>query len=171
MTARESLREAAKDGCNYCLDLSKQFIAFAAGGLAFVVGLATADASRPSLWLTTPALICFAISMLAGLTFHMKLIGNVSGERNYDAFDPGLTRIAQFQMLLFASGVLILGVITVMNSFRGRSAKLHKQSVEIQTHQGTINIPLTDPVTIHMEITGNREAIISVKGVIRTNSP
>ena len=171
MTAAERIREAAKDGCNYSLDLSKQFITFAAGGLAFVVGLATAEASRPSLWLTLPALISFAASMLAGLVFHMKVTGNVATERNYDAFDPALTLLAKIQMLLFAFGVLILGVITVMNSMGSAGKDSKKDLLRIESSQGAINIPLTEPVAIHLEIGTNREVNVSVKGLIRTNAP
>jgi hypothetical protein len=100
MTEEEKNREASKDGCEYALDLSKQFITFSAAGLAFLLGLAAAETTRPPFLVTLLVLILFALSVAAGLLFHMKVTGNVADQQIPRAVVPELDNVIRNLELL-----------------------------------------------------------------------
>lgn len=114
------------DSCKYAVDLSKQFITLASGGLAFMAGLALSSGARCSLCMAIAAFVCFAVSILLGLLFVMKAVGLISKESNYDVYTKSLRIVAALQIAAFLAGALLLGIQTI--SLCGNKASAPTQS-------------------------------------------
>lgn len=99
-----------KDSCAYAVEIAKQFLTFAAGGIAFVVALSQSSSSRhPCILLATFLLL--AMSTFFGLLYLMSLVGHIRSHNCYDVFTGKLRSLAITQILAFVAGVLLLGSI------------------------------------------------------------
>lgn len=99
-----------KDSCSYSVEVSKQFLTFAAGGVAFLVATALAPASRitPLFYWSFGA---FVLSILFGLAYIMQVVGHINRDRNYDVYSGRLRACSALQLLTTLCGATLLGVV------------------------------------------------------------
>jgi hypothetical protein len=89
-------------------DLSKQFLSIAFGGLAFAIGISTADGRASSTWLFWAAVIVFALSAVLGFLFMMRGVADFSGKKSFDIFETGARLMSSFQIIFVFAGVIML---------------------------------------------------------------
>jgi hypothetical protein len=89
-------------------DLSKQFLSIAFAGVAFAVGISTADGKASSSWLFWAAIIVFGLSAILGFLFLMRGVADYSTNGQCDIYNTGLRFLSLFQILFVSSGVIFL---------------------------------------------------------------
>ena len=96
-----------RDSCQYSVDIAKQFITLAAGGVAFIVGLAMATSTAiPQSFYWVTSLFIFSIAM--GLIYAMSVVAHVNKTQNYNVYSLQLKALASVQIVSFLLGVIFL---------------------------------------------------------------
>ncbi len=102
-----------KDSCNYAVDLSKQFVTIASGGLAFAITLALAYPMSFGYWHLLSTILLFGVSIGFGLAFLMTVVGHINKLNNYDVYTPCPRLMILCQMLLLAGAIILIAVGTL----------------------------------------------------------
>lgn len=89
-------------------DLSKQFLSIAFAGVAFAIGISTANGRASSTWLFWAAVIVFALSALLGFLFMMRGAADFSSKQSFDIFESGARFMSLFQIVFVVVGVILL---------------------------------------------------------------
>jgi hypothetical protein len=133
-------------------DLTKQFLTLAFAGIAFVVGLTFNKPGVVSTTLLWSIVGAFCVSVVLGLVFLMRGVGQLGSEGKCDIYAPALRFLSGFQILFVLIGVLLL--IPVLNN--GKSAPL--------TQNGTINIQINKDQNIQYPTDPERNIEILIEG-------
>ena len=159
----QPVRESAKDGCSYSLDLTKQFITLASAGVAFVLGLASAEATRPPFLLVLSVLLAMTASVLFGLACHARITGLIAKSNRYDAYDPIYLKLAKVQLGSFASGFVLLAVFTLLGVWKGAKEETPPEILHIRHGESRITVPLSNAVEFRIQVASNAFKTITVK--------
>jgi hypothetical protein len=155
--------ESAKDGCSYSLELTKQFITLASAAVAFILGLASAEATRPPFLLVLGVLLALVASVIFGLSCHARITGLIAKEQSYNAYDAVYLRLAKRQLGFFALGFLLLASFTVYGVWKnGREAK-ESSHLEIRYRETRISVPITNALELELRVTTNSVVALRVK--------
>ncbi len=154
----EALKESAKLG----IDVAKQFLTLALGGLAFIVGWVMAGKTVISSALAVCCVVLFGISVLFGLLFLMCAVGHINKDQNYNVYTPTLRFLSSLQILLFMVGVALLAVMTftkvISSQVHGSAAEL-----EIKMPGKEIRQPVYPNSVVNVTITETGRIEIAVK--------
>lgn len=94
--------------CELSFDLSKQFISIAFAGIAFAIGISTANDSVASTWLFWISVVVFTLSAILGFLFMMRGVADFAGKQSFDIFERGTRLMSIFQIVLVFIGVIFL---------------------------------------------------------------
>ena len=109
--------EHHKKSCEFAVDLIKQFLALACGGIAFVIGLVFSEHAELLDKVTVSASLCFfAASVICGWLGYMNIIGKVSRKDDYNIYGGFMQIVSIVQILLFLLAVGILFFPTMKNA-------------------------------------------------------
>ena len=97
-----------KDACQYSIEISKQFITLSTAGAAFSTTVLLSNIHNVPEVPLRSSLVLFAISILLGLLFLMKLMGEIRLNNNYDVYLTSLRWLAVLQMILFLVGIVVV---------------------------------------------------------------
>lgn len=89
-------------------DLSKQFISLAFAGVAFAIGLSTANGNIASTLFFWGAVILFALSAILGFLFLMRGASDFSIKGDFDIYEKGARIMSLFQIVFVFLGVVLL---------------------------------------------------------------
>lgn len=103
---------AAKESCNYSIDLSKQFLSLACAGVAFVVGLVFAGDLRLGVLTVSLSLAALGLSIVLGWLYLMNVVSYIRRYDNYDVYGPRHRTLAIGQIVAFFLALAVLGVVT-----------------------------------------------------------
>lgn len=122
-----------RDSCSYSVEVSKQFLTFAAGGVAFLVATALTPTSRVSplfYW----SFGAFVLSLLLGLVYIMQVVGHINLDKNYDVYSRRLRVCSALQLVTTVTGAVLLGVVVFrMLPAREGDASLASGVLEVKT--------------------------------------
>lgn len=102
-----------KDSCNYGVDLSKQFVTIATGGLAFAITLALAYPTDFGYWHLLWTVLLFGVSIVFGIAFLMTVVGHINKLDNYDVYTICPRLMILLQMILLGGGILLIAIGTL----------------------------------------------------------
>jgi hypothetical protein len=101
-----------QNACGYAIQMANGFITLAAAGVAFVVGLVFSEkAPAADPLLLRCALVLFGTSTLLGWLFVMRMTGKIAGRNDYTIYKDFAQAASLFQILLFAAGICLLGIL------------------------------------------------------------
>jgi hypothetical protein len=141
-----------RDSCQYSVDIAKQFITLAAGGVAFIVGLATASTTTaPYSFYWVTGLFIFSIAM--GLIYAMSVVAHVNKTQNYNVYTPQLKALASLQILSFLFGVIFLSyaVLWKLDNKKEQNAE-DKSNLEIVVSGKQIKYTVDKETKINLKI-------------------
>jgi hypothetical protein len=151
--------EAAKLG----FDLTKQFITFALGGIAFVVGLYFSTPNAVSIVLLWSTVAVFAVSTILGLAFLMHGVNILSVQRSYDIYATSLRFLSGLQIILVLIGVALLAPILYYKPTSPTpSATSNTITIQIDSKQ-SISYPLESDKNYVVEIEGGKVKFSAIK--------
>jgi uncharacterized membrane protein YczE len=144
-----------KDSCKYSIEIAKQFITLASGGVAFVVGLLISSnkvASYLFYWLSGS----FILSIGFGLIYVMSTIAHINKEQNYNVYSPKLKFLAATQIIFFIIGLILL-VYTVLWKLESKIEKQNIDSlcVEINLKDNKITYKNVKQTNTELNVSGN----------------
>lgn len=143
-----------RDSCTFSVQIAKQFLTFAAAGIAFLVGIALkAQCPLSNCWFWTGASLI--ASMAFGLFYLMSVVAHVNQEKNYDVYTMPLKFLAGIQIVAFACAVVLLGVVTLrtINAFKPEG-RADSPNVSIQLQHKTIQLTVPDSKRALVKIAG-----------------
>jgi outer membrane protein OmpA-like peptidoglycan-associated protein len=105
-----------RDSCQYAIDLTKQFLTFAAAAVAFVIGLISAGHQNGIFYLgfSVFILLLLGASMFAGVRCLMMIVGEMHTDRTYDIYRKSVLTPARYQVLFLAAGIFFLAIDVVL---------------------------------------------------------
>lgn len=101
-----------KDSCSYSIEVAKQFLTYAASGIAFALAL-NYTASSPALKIIILGL--FVFSLIFGLLYIMSLVAHINQSKNYDVYTGQLRFFSIAQILFIFAGIILLGGSLIKN--------------------------------------------------------
>lgn len=148
-------------------DLTKQFLTLAFAGIAFVVGLTFNKPGVVSSTLLWSIVGAFCVSVVLGLLFLMRGVGQLGSEGKCDIYAPALRFLSAFQIFFVLVGVVLL--VPILNSSNSKS-KTVSQSIRIQlTTDQSLEYPMDANRDIEVIIDGSK---VEVRPVYHnTNTP
>jgi hypothetical protein len=103
--------EHHKDSCTISVQVSKQFLTFAATGLAFLIGIAIkAQCNLDGYWYLSG--FSLVLSMLLGLFYLMSVVAHINQCKNYNVYALPLKVMSTLQIIAFALAVAFLAIVT-----------------------------------------------------------
>lgn len=142
-----------KDSCEYSVEIAKQFLTLAAGGVAFVVGLAISssiDIPQTFYWVTG----IFIFSIAFGLFFVMSVVAHINKNKNYNVYTPQLKIFAAVQILSFLTGIILLSYVVLWKLKNRQDVSKHeKTSIEITVSDKKITYQVPKGTNIQLHVT------------------
>lgn len=153
-----------KNSCNYSVDLSKQFLTYAAAGVAFLVASVLAAPSQVD-WLSYTSFSSFGFSMAFGLLFVMSVVGHIAKTSNYDVYTPVLRAFSGLQIFAFVVGIVCLGIVVVRKSSAShqRPMPLSDSTLEITIGPKLLRHTIPLGSSIHIKVTAANEVDVTVQ--------
>jgi hypothetical protein len=153
-----------RDSCLYSVEIAKQFIALAIGGVAFVVATAIASTNVPNTFFWSATL--FVVSIGFGLGYVMSVIAHINKAENYDVYTVQLKFIAAIQMLTFFASVVLL-VYVVLWKLNNNAKLPSVNGPTISVISGNNTLTQQQVSNKDVEITINTQGEINFKTTIK----
>lgn len=149
--------ECQKKAAELGFDLTKQFIALAFAGIAFVVGLSFNSPGAITAFMFWLTVGLFGVSAVVGLLFLMCGVGQLSVKNSYDIYAKSLRLLSGLQILLVLVGVICM--IPILDSRPARGAPTGgSMEVKIDGKQAVV-YPVDPKKNITVEVDGPRVKI------------
>jgi hypothetical protein len=131
--------EQHKESNKLAVELTKQFLTLAVGGIGFVIGLLSTDGNLLPKPVSIIALVGFAISTGAGFLYFMRTVWEIRQHNSYCIFNADLQSLARWQLYTFFAVVVLVGVFAVVRKGSSTQATLAQQSTNtmLEIHNGT----------------------------------
>lgn len=148
------------DSCQYSLEVSKLFIALAIAGIGFISSQFLSNNLPYKLGVYT--LIFFGLSVAIGLLFLMSVVGHINLRNNYNVYSTMLRILAVFQIVFFATGIILISVITFNYAHNNKVAKAPSNLV-IKINNKEIQQPIYPNSDVRLEMKNDSLIVLEIK--------